>query len=258
MTLPFQAAVESPDHIRKNRAGWNAGSDAYEAKHSSQLARTPMGWGTYAIPEERLRVLGAVAGKDMLEFGCGAARWSIALAEQGAHSVGMDLSEKQLRHAGREVGGSGASVALVQADAERTPFRAQSFDIVFCDRGATTFSDPQRTVPEAARLLRAGGLFVFNISSPVRELSTDPATDQVTDCLHRDYFSLHRLEWEDEVSFQLGYGDWIRLFVGCGLQVEDLIELRPDEDSETTYADYVPKEWARRWPAENIWKLRKT
>jgi len=40
-----------------------------------------------------------------------------------------------------------------------------SFDIVFCDHGAMTFADRHRTVPQAARVLRPGGLFAFNVGS---------------------------------------------------------------------------------------------
>ena len=53
------------------------------------------------------------------------------------------------------------------------------------------------------------------------------------------------------------YGDWIRLFRANGLMVEDLIELRPPEDADTTYVDYAPLEWARAFPGEHIWKVRK-
>ncbi|HVN40905.1 MAG TPA: hypothetical protein VMW19_22300 [Myxococcota bacterium] len=35
-------------------------------------------------------------------------------------------------------------------------------------------------------------------------------------------------------------------------------ELRPPDGAATTYADYAPREWARSWPAEHIWKTRKT
>ena len=53
------------------------------------------------------------------------------------------------------------------------------------------------------------------------------------------------------------YGDWIRLFRANGFVVEDLIELRPPEDADTTYVDYAPLEWARAFPGEHIWKVRK-
>ena len=34
-------------------------------------------------------------------------------------------------------------------------------------------------------------------------------------------------------------------------------ELRPEPDAETSYSDFVSREWARRWPAEHLWKLSK-
>jgi hypothetical protein len=55
----------------------------------------------------------------------------------------------------------------------------------------------------------------------------------------------------------LGHGDWIRLFLANGLRVVDLLELRPPANAWTTYLTYAPPEWARRWPAEQIWKVEK-
>jgi hypothetical protein len=48
----------------------------------------------------------------------------------------------------------------------------------------------------------------------------------------------------------------IRLFGDNGFQIEELIELRPREDAWTTF-DLVALSWARRWPAEHIWKARR-
>ncbi|MDX1650281.1 MAG: methyltransferase type 11, partial [Myxococcota bacterium] len=72
-----------------------------------------------------------------------------------------------------------------------------------------------------------------------------------------DYFALGAIDDGDTVSFQLPYGAWIRLFRAHRLAVEDLVELRPPPDASTTYADYVPHAWARRWPAEHVWRLRR-
>ena len=60
-----------------------------------------MAWGVWQIPEAELHVLGDVDGRDILELGCGAAQWSIALAQAGARPVGLDLSDRQLEHARR-------------------------------------------------------------------------------------------------------------------------------------------------------------
>ncbi len=47
------------------------------------------------------------------------------------------------------------------------------------------------------------------------------------------------------------------LFRDHDLAVEDLLELRAPKRATSTYADYVDHDWARRWPAEEIWKVRK-
>jgi ubiquinone/menaquinone biosynthesis C-methylase UbiE len=107
-----------------------------------------------------------VVGKDVLELGCGAARWSIALAQQGARPVGLDFSSQQLQYADRLMREAGVDFPLIEASAEQVPLPAASFDIVFCDWGAMTFCDPYRTVPEVACLLRPRGLFAFSSSTP--------------------------------------------------------------------------------------------
>ena len=62
---------------------------------------------------------------------------------------------------------------------------------------------------------------------------------------------------DGSIDFHLPYGEWIRCFVRHGLVVEDLIELEPPPEATTTYDSFVAIDWARRWPAEEIWRLRK-
>ena len=150
-----------------------------------------MAWGFWRIPESKLRALGDPRGRDVLEIGCGAARWSIALARKGARAVGLDLSTAQLAHARRLVRESRQPVRLVRGDAERLPFHASSFNVVFCDWGAMTFCDPYRTVPQAARVLRPGGRLVFSTSSPFRILAQNRRTDRISGRLLYDYFGMH-------------------------------------------------------------------
>lgn len=245
------------DPTRKNRSWWNGASDEYQAAHGHQLSSDPLKWGVWGIPEAALGVLGEVAGRDVLEFGCGAAQWSIALAQRGARVVGIDLSERQLAHARRLRAEAGLRFPLIHGSGENAPFADRSFDVVFCDHGAMTFGRPERTVAEAARLLRPGGRFAFNMSSPLHDICWGPDSDVVTDRLSRDYFGLHQIEDDGEVSHQLPYGEWIRLFRRHSFVVEDLIEIRPPVDGQTSYEDFVPLDWARHWPAENIWKLSK-
>jgi SAM-dependent methyltransferase len=247
--------VSLSDDARRNREAWDAESDEYQALHADQLDR-PLVWGVWAIPEAELGVLGDVDGKDVLELGCGAAQWSIFLATRGARPVALDNSARQLEHARRLLDERGLDFPLVHASAETIPLPDASFDLVFCDHGATSFTDPNRTIPEVARVLRPGGLLAFNMASPLFHLCWDEADDGVTERLCTDYFDMHRFEDDAHIEFQLGYGEWIRLLRRHGFTVEDLIELRPPPEASTSYPGYAPLEWARRWPAENIWKAR--
>ena len=212
-----------------------------------------MAWGVWRVPESELCVLGRVADHDVLELGCGAAQWTIALDQVGARVIGLDLSDQQLTRARAQ----SPSSSLVQGDAERLPFLREAFDIVFCDHGAMVFASPQVTIPEVSRVLRPAGLFAFCMSSPIRDICVDSATDTVTSRLVTNYFALSTFEDGHSVEYQLPYGEWIRLFRRHNLIVEDLIELQTPAHAITTYSDFVPAEWARKWPAEHIWKLRK-
>lgn len=242
----------------KNRTYWNSTSDAYQAAHGARLEQTALAWGVWRIPEAELGVLGRVEGRDVLELGCGAAQWTVALAREGARAVGFDLSDRQLLHARALARASSADIPLVQGNAEHLPFSSEAFDVVFCDHGATSFAVPERTVAEVARVLRPAGLFAFCMSTPVRDVCVNPATGDVRSQLEADYFQLAVADNDGEsIEYQLPYGGWIRLFRRHGLVVEDLVELQAPLLATTTYTDFAPADWARKWPAEHIWKLKK-
>src|SRR4029450_11521286 len=132
---------ELTDHESRNRAMWDAYSDEYQAKHGAQLAESGgRAWGTSQIREAELRILRDAPGKDILELGCGAAQWSIALAQAGARPVGLDLSERQLEHARRLMAEAGVDFPLVHGSAEAVPLPDATFDIVFWDHGASAFA----------------------------------------------------------------------------------------------------------------------
>jgi SAM-dependent methyltransferase len=256
--------AETTEHVRKNREHWEQESDEYQERNRAQLNRWDhLGWGVYDVAEDEIRALGDVARVRALELGCGACQFGIKVAMRGARVTGLDFSIAQLRHGLENFDETGVRFPVVQASGERVPFRDEVFDLVFCDHGVMGFADPFLTVPEVARVLRPGGRFVFNGTTPWiwvawgQQEEELPATRQ----MRSDYFGLRSAEFEDPswrtTEFQLTYGHWIRLFRANGLAVEDLIELRPHEDASTTYDGYAPLEWARAFPAEHIWKVQK-
>ena len=248
------------DHVQRNREAWDSFAECYAGPGRAQWEANQPTWGIYSVPEADVGMLPpSVDGLDVIELGCGTAYVSSWLARRGARPVGIDNSPAQLETARRLQAEFGVEFPLHLGNAEQTPFPDESFDLAISEYGASIWCDPYLWIPEAARILRPGGQLVFLVNGAILMLcAPDAENEPATDRLLRDYFGMHRFEWPDDpsVEFHLGYGDMIRLLRRCGFEVEDLIEVRPREDATTSHP-YAPVEWARRWPAEEIWKALK-
>ena len=248
-----------PDHVRRNRARWDAQAANYAAAGARAWAQAEPTWGIWGVPESELGVLPAgLAGTDAIELGCGTAYVSAWLARRGARVVGIDNSAAQLATARRLQREHGLAFPLLHGNAEDVPCPDASFDLAISEYGACLWADPARWVPEAARLLRPGGALIFLVNSALLTLCVPEDDSPATDRLLRSAFGMYRVEWPDDdgVEFHLSHGDWLRLLRRNGFEVEDLIEVRPPESATTRYP-YVTLEWARRWPAEEVWKARR-
>jgi SAM-dependent methyltransferase len=249
------------EDARRNLEAWTKANAEYtDARAAEAWAQSDIEWGTYGVPESELNVLGDVAGKDVIELGCGTAYFSAWLAKLGARPVGLDVTPAQLETARRMMGETGIEFALVEADAEDVPLPDESFDLAFSEFGASIWCDPARWIPEAHRLLRPGGELVFLGNTPLSIICM-PDEGKIEERLVRSQFELGRMQWpgEDEgVEWHLGHGDMLRLLRETGFEVVGLWELRaPESASDHEYYGFVPADWARKWPAEEIWKARK-
>ena len=252
--------IDLPYHVRRNRAAWDAWAKDYVAPAENAWAQTEPTWGIWGVRESELRLIpGDLAGKDAIELGCGTAYVSAWMARRGARVVGIDNSEAQLATARRMQHRHGLDFSLLHGNAEEVPLPDASFDFAISEYGACLWADPVRWVPEAARLLRPGGRLVFLVNSFLMALCT-PDEDGIpaTDRLRRPAFGMHQLEFSGDsgVEFHPSHGDWIRLLRRAGFDIEDLIEVWPDEGATTRYP-FVTLEWARQWPCEEVWKVRK-
>lgn len=250
--------AQPAEHVLRNRAVWDLWSAEYVDSGRRAWSSEPS-WGIWRIPDSQVGILPDVAGKDTIELGCGTGYISAWLARRGARPVGIDNSPKQLETARRFQQEFGLDFPLLFGDAERVPLPDASFDLAISEYGASIWADPYRWVPEAARLLRPGADLIFLVNGTILVLCMhDSETEPATETLLRPYFGLYRLEWPEDnsVEFHLGYGDWIRLLRRHGFEVLDLIELRPREGATTRY-QYVTSDWARHWPAEEVWVARK-
>lgn len=214
-----------------NRRDWDRYADEYQATHGAFLGDARFVWSPEGVDEADVRVLGAIRDRDVLEIGCGAAQCARWASRQGARSVGLDLSHRQLQHSRRIDEESGAEVPVVCGTATALPFQDASFDVAFSSFGALQFVyDVATAVAEVARVLRPGGRFAFSVTHPVRWcLPDDPSAEGLV--VTSSYWDRTPYVEQDPETGTASYvehhrtvGDWVRLLAAHGFVLEDLVE----------------------------------
>jgi ubiquinone/menaquinone biosynthesis C-methylase UbiE len=247
------------DYLARTRDIWTKANAEYtDAKARDAWAQEEITWGMVHAREADVCVLPELEGKDVVELGCGTAYFGAWLKRRGAaRVVGVDLTPAQLETARRMDDEFGLGLELVEANAEDTGLPEATFDLAISEYGASIWCDPYKWIPEAARLLRPGGELVFLRNSTLAILC---ATERgpTSETLQRAQRGLHRLDWESDgvVEFHLGHGDWVRLLRESAFDVVDLVELFATDATPQHDYYHFTREWAERWPWEEIWRAR--
>ncbi len=242
--------------VALNRALWAVMNERFTDAAAEELwTRPEMVWGLFAVAERELGVLGDVRDLDVAELACGTAYFSAWLARAGAATVAIDVSGEQLATARRLQGDHGPVFPLVQADAERTPLASGRFDLVVSEHGAAAWCDPERWLPEAARLLRSGGRLVFLTNSHLSALCVPAQEGVAEERLVRGQREAYRVHWPGGgIEFHPSHGDWVRLLRRSGFVPEAMHEIyAPPDSADHPFYEIVSAEWAAKWPAEELW-----
>ena len=105
-------------------------------------------------------MLGPVAGKTLLDVGCGDGALASELARRGAIVTGLDADPAMIAAARRSVGVEGARLHLVEGRAETLPFGQATFDIALAVTVLCFVRDATQAVREMARVLKPEGRLV--------------------------------------------------------------------------------------------------
>lgn len=105
----------------------------------------------------------ALAGKRVLDVGCGGGILAEAMAQRGARVKGIDLGTRALQVAGLHALESGVAVDYENIAAEALAEReAGTYDVVTCMEMLEHVPDPESIVHACATLVRPGGTVFFS------------------------------------------------------------------------------------------------
>ena len=148
------------------------------AEHDKVFAGSiPKFYDKYLVPlifepyaKDLAQRLGAMNVSRVLEIAAGTGVVTRAMAglPNGAFSiVATDLNQAMLDEAAAI--GTARPVQWQQADAMALPFSNDEFDAVVCQFGAMFFPDKGKAFSEARRVLKPGGVFLFNVWDRISE-----------------------------------------------------------------------------------------
>jgi SAM-dependent methyltransferase len=189
-----------------------------------------------------LALLPPVAGKRVLDAGCGPGVYAERLLDQGASVVGLDASQRMVELATRRLQGR---AEILHADLNRPLdfLGADSFDLVISALVLDYVRDWDAVFAEFFRVLRAPGHLIFSVGHPWDEF-------------HRrhpegDYFAVERVEAEFDWPafgvrapapyYRRPLGAVLDPLLAAGFALERLVEPRPIPE----FRDRDPAMYAR-------------
>lgn len=111
-------------------------------------------------------MIGDVAGKSVLDLGCGYGENCKSFSEMGAESVtGVDISKKMLEVAGSE--NSAPNITYLNMPMEEISSLKRKFDFVVSSLAMHYVQDYAGLVGQVYSLLNEGGIFVFSQEHPL-------------------------------------------------------------------------------------------
>ncbi|WP_020673450.1 class I SAM-dependent methyltransferase [Amycolatopsis nigrescens] len=148
-------------------------AEAYTAENEAGLIN-----GYYARPAI-LDLAGEVAGRRILDAGCGSGALFAELRDRGAVVAGFDSSAKMVELARRRLGDAALQVADVGSP---LPFRGGAFDDVIAALVLHYLEDWTAPLAELRRVLRPGGRLIMSVNHPTVFKLVNPEADYFATC----------------------------------------------------------------------------
>jgi SAM-dependent methyltransferase len=175
-----------------------------------------------------LSMLPPVAGKRVLDAGCGPGVYAEWLIRHGAEVVGVDVSPKMIRLARRRLG-SGVSLHLADLDKSLDFLETETFDIVLCSLVLDYVEDWQGLFAEFNRMLKGFGVLVFSVGHPFMDYLGHTETSYYDTVLVEDTWTGFGIEVTVPYH-RRSLSSVLTPLLKAGFTLEGVLEPRPGND----------------------------
>ncbi|MEV5970538.1 class I SAM-dependent methyltransferase [Streptomyces sp. NPDC051921] len=226
---------ESSDRppVRDRANDYDSFAEAYAAENENSLVNA------YYERPAMLALAGDVAGRRVLDAGCGSGPLSASLRERGAVVTGIDASAAMLALARRRLG---ADVALHVGDLrDRLPFADGAFDDVVASLVLHYLDDWGPTLAELRRVLRPGGRLIASVDHPIVAYTIqDPRPDYFATTSYAFDWDFHGRSvpmrfWRKPLHAMTD------AFTRAGFRLSVISEPRPDPAARELFPDDFPR-----------------
>lgn len=239
---------------------WNKMGDEW-----FELAQTGEARNCFIMPN-MLKFMGDVAGKSILDLGCGEGGYSRELTKRGAQLVSVDCSKRAIEIASALADKENLKIEhFVRNSNDLFDIEPEQFDIVLCSMMLMDCEDMDGTLQEAARVLKPNGRLFASVLHPCFDGNHDTGIGRQGDGIERqvvvkNYFEPSEWEaplWKGTIPVIWRHRtleEYVKSFIKAGLTIVDLNEPRAtDEQAQIS----VALAWLQKIPLYLYWELKK-
>ncbi|KGR83358.1 class I SAM-dependent methyltransferase [Lysinibacillus odysseyi] len=229
-----------------NKKGWEKAAERF-------FGRTALPeYGPFSKKEDELCLFGEIAGKRVLDIGCGSGHSLQYMGDNGAAELwGIDLSKKQIDTATNVLGNQAGLVKLIESPMEENPGLPDNyFDIVYSIYALGWTIELDQTLSNIQNYLKPGGTFIFSWEHPIHDRLTYQNESFI---LNKSYVKegpeLNEAWHSEVVTYHRKLSTYINALINAGFIIEKVIDdvVLPDETSvdplkwySTQKAELVP------------------
>lgn len=244
----------------KETAKWWSDERVKDYQNQCNIPVTYVHYGPCCPTERKLKLLGNIKNKKILEIGCGGAQNSIYFAKHGAKVTAIDISKDQIEFAKNLAKKNNVKIDFFVRDIKTlTPIKSSSQDIVFSAFALQYVDNLKKCFKEVNRVLKKKAIFVFALDHPFFR-----TIDSKSLKIKQSYFKTGKHvenfgDYGKFVMFNHTVSELFNTLIESGFEVTKMLEPKQDNKNPDPWRnlwDYTP-DMVKNIPPSIIFKAVK-